>query len=441
MYLRIFFCFLMLSNPWLLAHAQNSTATRDLNILTSFPPDFYGPFKKAFEAQNADIKVSIRNKKTTAGIAYLQRESDPDIDLFWASAPDAFSILHQSRLLADIQHIEFLFPPSLHEFPLKSDAYLGFALSGYGIMLNKQYLKSHGLSMPKSWADLANAEYYSHLALSSPSRSGTTHLMIETILQFYGWQQGWKLLLQIASNAATITARSYGVPEGVEQGRFGLGLVIDFLSQKIDSDNIHFIYASETQFLPASIALLKKSRHKDAAEMFIQFVLSPTGQKLLRKKGIARLPIDPAAYADKKLPLNPYSLSPDNSAKTFDPVLSQQRYTLVNLLFDHFVTFRLNDLNRIRSKLIQAQQKLSENKHKNTQRQAQLQQAQKLLSSMPLSLEQSQDPNLLLQLKQISKSYRVSGYLPQSIAKLKLEWSQTLHQAEAMIEKILASPK
>ena len=38
----------------------------------------------------------------------------------------------------------------------------------------------------------------------------------------------WK---NIAGNFKTVTARSFGVPDGVNSGQFGVGVVIDFFAQ------------------------------------------------------------------------------------------------------------------------------------------------------------------------------------------------------------------
>ena len=46
------------------------------------------------------------------------------------------------------------------------------------------------LPAPREWTDLARPEYYGHLVISAPSRSGTTHLTVEVILQAYGWEKG-----------------------------------------------------------------------------------------------------------------------------------------------------------------------------------------------------------------------------------------------------------
>jgi ABC-type Fe3+ transport system substrate-binding protein len=56
------------------------------------------------------------------------------------------------------------------------------------------------------------SKYFNHLVISAPSRSGTTHLTVETILQAYGWEKGWALLLNAGGNMGSITDRSFGVP-------------------------------------------------------------------------------------------------------------------------------------------------------------------------------------------------------------------------------------
>lgn len=44
--------------------------------------------------------------------------------------------------------------------------------------------------------------------MSAPSRSGTTHLTVEAVLQGDGWEDGWAKWKFIAGNFATVTERS-----------------------------------------------------------------------------------------------------------------------------------------------------------------------------------------------------------------------------------------
>ncbi len=425
---------LLILGLWLTSgvHASNQ-----LNILTSFPPDFYQAFEAAFEQQNPHIDVQFRNKKTTSGIKYLKRQNKHNTDIFWASAPDAFAILYTSQLLDPLKNITFNYPDTLFGYPLKEPQqhYAGFALSGYGIMFNKQYLDKHQLSPPQSWRDLTKPDYYSHLALSSPSRSGTTHLMIEMILQHYGWDEGWKVILQLAGNVATITARSYGVPEGILQQRFGLGLVIDFFALKENSSGIGFTYAKESHFLPASIALLKNAPNKANAIRFIKFVLSEKGQRLLNKTNIARLPIDPGIYDTQASTTNPYLLQNKQSKNTFNSMLSTRRYDLVNHIFDHFITFQLKTLQRLWGKIYTLERQYKTNKNNTKQALATLQDIKKSLTTIPIDSQLSQQPSIYesLNIKTVSAA---EGYLPLPILSYKQQWLKKLNDIEHALGKL-----
>src|SRR4029453_6079873 len=88
-------------------------------------------------------------------------------------------------------------PAKVADFPVHDPDgfYYGFAISGYGLMWNTRYLQAHKLPAPKEWVDLVTPAYFGHLVMSAPSRSGTTHLTVEVILQAYGWDKGWALLL------------------------------------------------------------------------------------------------------------------------------------------------------------------------------------------------------------------------------------------------------
>lgn len=193
--------------------------------------------------------------------------------------------------------------------------------------------------------DLADPRYHGHLVMSAPSRSGTTHLTVEVILQAYGWQKGWELLLASGGNMANITERSFGAPEAVISGQAGIGVVIDFfgLSAIASGQPVDFVYPSLTAVVPASVAKVKNAPNGDNAVKFIHYLLSDAGQALLFTPEIGRLPVVPALYAraPKGYP-NPFQLK--LGGVKFDARLSSARVNLVNALFDQCVTFRHAEL-------------------------------------------------------------------------------------------------
>src|SRR5574341_1261530 len=212
-------------------------------------------------------------------------------------------------------------------------------------MWNKNYLRAHKLPAPKEWTDLTNPRYYNHLIISAPSRSGTTHLTIETMLQAYGWDKGWALLLNAGGNMGSITERSFGVPEAVISGQYGIGVVIDFfgLSAIASGHPVDFAYPSLTSVVPASVGVVKGGPNPDNARAFIQMLLSDEGQLRLFAPEIGRLPVVPGLYtrAPKGYP-NPFTMK--LGGVDFDDKLSSSRRNVVNALFDHVITFRHAEL-------------------------------------------------------------------------------------------------
>ena len=323
-----------------------------VTVVTSFPKELTQAYKTAFEKANPGIKIEVLNKNTVQGIAYVRElpvGQRPEV--FWASAPDAFEVLSSARLLENIADLaNKAAPAKVGAYPINDPQgqYLGQALAGYGLMWNTRYLAANKLPAPRQWADLVKPEYFGHVATSSPSRSGTTHLTVETMLQGEGWNKGWSQLLQIAGNCAAVTERSFGVPDGVNNGQFGIGLVIDFfgLAGKYSGFPVEFAYPDVTAVVPANIALVAGSKNAAEAKKFIAYTVSAEGQQLLYDPKISRLPILPPEAMGGKAPAgypNPFDIA-KRAKVQFDSDLSETRYNVVSSVFDQTITFRLKEL-------------------------------------------------------------------------------------------------
>lgn len=214
--------------------ARAAAVAGRLVIVTSFPPSLFNKFSTAFEQLHPDVKVFVRSKKTSAAISFIEERINEPVDLFWASAPDAFEVLKDAGRLqpAFIKGAQDVARIGAYPIDDPDGYYKGFAVSGYGIVWHEGYLKRQGLVAPRDWQDLTRREYQGHVGISAPSRSGTTHLIVESILQDQGWAQGWATLSEIGGNLATVTARSFGVIDGIISERFGVGAAIDFWANR-----------------------------------------------------------------------------------------------------------------------------------------------------------------------------------------------------------------
>ncbi|WP_454016858.1 ABC transporter substrate-binding protein [Azospirillum sp. Marseille-Q6669] len=369
-----------------------------LVVVTSFPKDLTSAFQQAFQKAYPKVTLEVLNRNTNAGVKYLQETaSNNGTDLFWASAPDAFEVLKGANLLQAYKPKVEGIPEKVGAYPINDPEgmYAGFAASGYGIMWNSRYMKANELPAPKEWSDLAKPVYYDHVAISAPSRSGTTHLTIETILQGEGWEKGWRTNKEIAGNYRTITERSFGVPDGVNSGSFGIGIVIDFfaLSSQASGFPVEFVYPTVTTIVPANIGIVKNAPNKAAAETFVDFILSPQGQEVLLQPAIRRLPVNPTTYA--KAPAdypNPFKDTSLGSQVNFDVEVSQARYNVVDALFDQLITFQLDGLKAATRAIHQADAALA--KKPNDKAKALLAEARDLVAAMPVTAQEAADPQL-----------------------------------------------
>jgi len=335
-----------------LAFAAPAAFAGTVTVITSFPKELTAAYKAAFEKRNPAIKLEILNKNTVASIAFVRETAEGQRpDVFWASAPDAFEVLKRDKLLAKAPEVANpKVPAKIGSYPINDPEgfYFGQALAGYGIMYNTRYLKANKLEAPREWTDLVKPQWFGHVAMTSPSRSGTMHLTVETILQGEGWDKGWSQLLQMAGNSAQITERSFGVPDGINNGQFGAGPVIDFfgLAGKYSGFPVDFVYPQMTSIVPANIALVAGAKNTPEGKAFIQFALSQEGQELLLTPAISRLPVLPYSAFGAKIPAgypDPAAIA-KRSKVQFNADLSESRYSLVQSIFDQTITFRLKEL-------------------------------------------------------------------------------------------------
>jgi len=369
-----------------------------VTVVTSFSKDVTDPIKKAFEKAVPGTTLEVQNRNTNAGVKFLEEtKGNNQVDLFWASAPDAFEVLKGKKLLDAYKPKATGIAEKVGSYPVndKDGFYSGFAASGYGIMWNDRYVKAKKLPTPKEWQDLAQAPYYDHVSISAPSRSGTTHLTIETILQGEGWDKGWRTVKEIAGNLHQVTDRSFGVPEAVNSGQVGYGIVIDFFafSSQASGFPVKFVYPSVTTLVPANIGIVANAPNKAGAAAFIEFLLSPTGQETLLEATIRRLPVRPATYekAPPDYP-NPFKDKTLQGLLTFNAELSETRNAAVDVLFDQLITFQLEPLKAATKTLHEVDAALA--KKDNAQARALAKQARDLIAAMPITDAQAASPEM-----------------------------------------------
>ncbi len=300
-----------------------------LRVLTSMPPGFYQPFVAAFSKLYPDVDVITLNKNTNASVDEILRGNERQFDVFWSSSPEAFELLKQNGHLATLAATG---EPDVHSFAYSA---LGWTQKQSGTA-----------AASAGWDALLAPENAGAIAMARPSRSGSTHMVLERSLQVRGWQEGWAYLLELAGNLSTITARSFTVLDGVANGRFDIGLTIDFLAHSRADEDLSFVYGTPVMVTTARIAVLADGKAPEQARAFVDFVVSDAGQRLLMTPEIARTPHAAHIRAEANAPY--HQVLEDALTLNwleYDAALASERYWAVNALFDAFV-FEVFDARR-----------------------------------------------------------------------------------------------
>ena len=184
--------------------------------------------------------------------------------------------------------------------------WMAAAISSFGFTVNHDFLDTYGLPTPMSWTDLAQPIYGSLLkalpTIAMGTAPGTTSntRIYEIITQGMGWDTGWVTMARMAGSA-NIYDGSVPTQNAAETGAVGISMSIDFYgygTQFRNPDCEYILPEGESIVNGDPIAISSTSSHKDLAEGFIDFVLSPYGQSLWLDTSINRMPIMEEAFQE-----------------------------------------------------------------------------------------------------------------------------------------------
>ncbi|WP_260260627.1 ABC transporter substrate-binding protein [Vibrio intestinalis] len=321
----------------------------ELVILTTFSREPLGALIEEFGKQYPQVEVRLIHRRTQSSIQLLNRSYIQDIDLVLTSSPFLMQELSNHGRLK-VLNAATPTPDWLTSFVLPPNdkvAVLGY--SGAGIVWNQDYLNANKLPIPKTFVELTDPIYFGHITMSTPSRSGTTQMMIESMLTQYGWEKGWQIILNTGANLGTISARSFGVSDYVAKGQFGVGPTIDSyaLLLKQGFDHLSFTYDRDLTLMPTYMAEIKGKYPDQYAQKFIQMLQSDHVQSRLVTSSMAK-----HAIADSRL------FSEQNPVLDLKQVMIRE--SIVNQIFDIAITQRLPVLKDTWLSLLTLEKKLKD---------------------------------------------------------------------------------
>ncbi len=357
---------------------QSGADAEPLVVISPHSQSIRREFERAFSEWLAGTRgKSVRIEWTDVGgtmqaIAYVsdQFEKKPSgigIDIFFGGGVDPFlhlkpkGLLHRCTIPAEV--LDRI--PQTYAGMEVYDAdhyWFGACLAGFGLLYNMKVLDFLDLPEPRTWEDLGRPQYFTWVSSGDPRMSGSMHMVYEIILQAYGWQKGWETVMRIGANCRRFTRQGSEVQWEVCAGEAACGMAIDTYAlpavARAGPGRMGFrLPDGLTVVNPDGIGVLKGAPHPELAELFVQFVLSETGQKLwiLRPRtpggprlyALHRLPVIPGLvrqYSDDAVVnLNPFEFE---GGVEFDPEKKNARWQILNDLFGAWIIDTHSELAR-----------------------------------------------------------------------------------------------
>ena len=160
----------------------------------------------------------------------------------------------------------------------------GVSLVVVGFLVNNGRLDDKGLVLPESWIDLEDPSYQDELLASNPNTSGTAYTTVSGVLQIMGEEEGWAFLDKMYANIPFLEKSGSAPVSKALAGEYAIGIVPDPHISIINNPDapLTSVFPSDGVLAwPSPVAIVKGARHPGNARKFVDWCLSPEGQRVL----------------------------------------------------------------------------------------------------------------------------------------------------------------
>lgn len=289
-------------------------AEYDLVVYASLDKEHSEPLIALFE-ERTGLKVNaqydVEQNKTVGLVNRIEAEKDaPFADVFWNN-----EIAHTIRLKK-----KGLTQPSESETTRKIPAefrdadghWVGFAARARVIMYSPSLLESSGSQLPPNILAMTDPAFAQHGGMARPL-TGTTLTHFAVLAQQLGREPILAWLEASRESELALTNGNATVMRRVCQDDFPWCLTDtdDAAAAVANGYPMEIAYPDQTDelagtlLIPNTLCMVQGARHPEAAQQFIDFLISPEVEEYLAKSRSRQIPLHPDSQAPEGLPL-PY---------------------------------------------------------------------------------------------------------------------------------------
>ena len=249
-------------------------------------------------------------------------KNNPNWGLLWVDGDTAFAGLDQQGLLMKG------FEPNVSWTSLAKEvipADKSYTPTGLTFMGALAYNSKKVPNPPTTYQQLLQPQWKGKVGMNDPSQSGPTFPFIAGVMNYLGGvSQGKQFFSKLKANGLVVNPTNGPTLQALGSGQIDLGLVQSSAATgaTFSDKSIKVTYLNPATLLPGCIGIDSKAPKAEQleAEKFIEYVLSPAGQKVMQSgdptgdslyypvmNGVAPLKGLPSIAGVKAQKLNPYT--------------------------------------------------------------------------------------------------------------------------------------
>ncbi|MDA8066271.1 MAG: extracellular solute-binding protein [Thermaerobacter sp.] len=256
------------------------------------------------------IQVKLDDTSTGPLIAKVEAErSNPRWDVIWFDGNGPIYALDQQHLL--LQHWlpaaaknytslgRSLLPPGDGYYPTGVTAAAAIAYNTKLVPASQA---------PATWHDLLKPFFRGAVAMNNPAISGPTYPFVAGILHRMGAKKGDAFFQDLKANGLKIYPTNGHTLKALVTGAVKVAMFQDSAETKamVTGDPVRIVYPpAGVTMLPSDMAINAHAPDLAAAKQFVQFVLSPAGQRIMLTEGGGDSYFNPLIKGEKPNPARP----------------------------------------------------------------------------------------------------------------------------------------
>ena len=236
------------------------------------------------------IDVQAQRLSTGEVAAKIEEENGhPSADVWFGGTTDPYNVTSSKGLLEQYEPKNASHLIS-DKFKSTNKDWYGIYKGILGILYDKDELQRLKLDVPQDYKDLIDPKYKGLIWSSNYNTAGTAKLIINTVIQKYGHDQGIQYLVDLDKNIAQYTKSGSGPSKAIGTGEctIGIGMLHDGIYQIVDQEHENVglqIPSSGASYEVGATAIFKGAAHPNAAKLWIEYALSPACVDLAQKNG------------------------------------------------------------------------------------------------------------------------------------------------------------